>query len=103
MTSQFLYTLDNNIQCNYDYTIYNEKYFSERQFSYIVRILTWRAYRIAGNFRGVLIFIIFVVDLAVAKFSYPRKLMPMVESTMMGVAKNIVHDHGSVANTSQQQ
>ena len=27
------------------YTIYNKKYFSERQFSYIVRFLTWRAFR----------------------------------------------------------
>ena len=27
----------------HSYTIYNEKYFSERQFSYIVRVLTWRA------------------------------------------------------------
>ena len=32
----------------------------------------------AGNFRGVLIFVIFVVDLAVTKFSHPWKLMPMV-------------------------
>ena len=29
----------------------------------------WHAYRMAGNFRGVLIFVIFVVDLAVTKFS----------------------------------
>jgi hypothetical protein len=28
-----------------NYTIYNEKYFSERQFSYIVRVLIWRAWR----------------------------------------------------------
>ena len=35
-------------------------------------------YRMEGNFRGVLIFIIFVVDLAVTKFSHPRKLMPTV-------------------------
>ena len=45
----------------------------------------------AGNFRGVLIFIIFMVDLAVTKFSHPRKLMPtLCESLMMGVATNIV-------------
>ena len=25
------------------YTIYNEKYFSDDQFSYIVRVLSWRA------------------------------------------------------------
>ena len=30
-----------------------------------------RVYRIAGNFCGVLIFVIFVVDLAVTKFSHP--------------------------------
>ena len=35
-------------------------------------------YRMAGNFRGVLIFDIFVVDLAVTKFSHPRKLLPTV-------------------------
>ena len=35
-------------------------------------------YRMAGNFRGVPIFVIFVVDLAVTKFSHPQKLMPMV-------------------------
>ena len=39
-----------------------------------------------------LIFVLFVVDLAVTKFSHPRKLKPTVicESMMMGVAKNIV-------------
>ena len=55
-------------------------------------------YCMVGNFRGVLIFIIFVVDLAVTKFSHPRNLMPtytvdMVlcncKSMMMGVATNI--------------
>ena len=30
----------------------------------------------AGNFCGVLIFVIFVVDLAVINISHPRKLMP---------------------------
>ena len=50
----------------------------------------------AGNFCGVLIFVIFVVDLAVTKFSHSRKLMPTVilyyvcKSMMMGVATNIV-------------
>ena len=29
-------------------------------------------YRMAGNFRGVLIFVIFVIDLAVTKFSHPE-------------------------------
>ena len=49
-------------------------------------------YCIAGNFHGVLIFVTFVVDLAVMKFSHPRKLKPTVicKSMMMGVAKNIV-------------
>ena len=52
-------------------------------------------HRMVGNFRGVLIFVIFVVDLAVTKFSHPRKLMPTVgmvqcESMMMGMATNIV-------------
>ena len=45
-----------------------------------------------GNFHGVLIFVIFVVDLAVTKFSHPQKLIPTVirESMMMGMATNIV-------------
>ena len=43
----------------------------------------------AGNFRGMLIFVIFVVDLAVTKFSHPRKLMPMVICGTMRV-----HDDG---------
>ena len=50
-------------------------------------------YHMAGNLCGVLIFVIFVVDFAVTKFSHPRKLMPTVilrKSVMMGVAKNIV-------------
>ena len=46
----------------------------------------------AGNFRGVLIFVIFVVDWAVTKFSHPHKLIPMMicEFMMMGVATNIM-------------
>ena len=40
---------------------------SETCMSSIISIL-------AGNFRGVLIFFIFVVDLAVMKFSHPRKI-----------------------------
>ena len=41
----------------------------------------------ADNFRGVLIFVIFVVDLAVTKFSHPQKLMPTVTCMQ-------VHDDG---------
>ena len=45
----------------------------------------------AGNFRGVLIFVIFAVDLAVTKFFHPQKLMPkLCKSMMMGAATNIV-------------
>ena len=53
----------------------------------------------AGNFRGVLIFVIFMVDLAVMKFSHPRKLMPTV---IWGV-HDYGHGHkyrGGAANTS---
>ena len=51
-------------------------------------------YCMAGNFRGVLIFVIFMVDLAVTKFP-PTKInaygdMVLCESMMMGVATNIV-------------
>ena len=41
-----------------------------------------------GNFRAVLIFVIFVVDLAVMKISHPRKLMPTVIYIIQ------VHDDG---------
>ena len=37
-------------------------------------------YSMAGNFRGVLFFDIFMVDLAVMKLSHPRKLTPTVTS-----------------------
>ena len=54
-----------------------------------------------GNFRWVLIFVTFVVDLAVTKVFHPRKLMPtmiwLCESMMMAVATNIID---STANTS---
>ena len=33
----------------YYYTIYNEKYFSERPFSHIVRVLTWRAQKMRSS------------------------------------------------------
>ena len=57
----------------------------------------------AGNFRGVLIFVIFVVDLAVTKFSHPRKLIPMVlcESMMMVVATNIMANISIILCSSQ--
>ena len=35
-------------------------------------------YRMAGSFRGVLIFVILMVDLAVMKTSHLQKLMPTV-------------------------
>ena len=63
-------------------------------------------YCMAGNFRGVLIFVIFVVDLAVTKFSHPRKLMPTVtvicESMMTGEATNIVAAQPTLPSISKQ-
>ena len=62
-----------------------------------------------GNFRGVLIFVIFVIDLAVTKFSHPRKLVPTViwyyvyESMMMGVATNIVAARPTLSSVSKLQ
>ena len=57
-----------------------------------------------GNFRGVLIFVIFVVDLAVTKFSHPRKINAYGNM----VLRIRVHDDGRghkhcgcVANTFQ--
>ena len=59
----------------------------------------------ADNFHGVLIFVIFVVDLAVTKFSHPRKLMLTVigESMMMGVATNVVAARPTFYSISKQQ
>ena len=56
----------------------------------------------ADNFRGVLIFVIFMVDLAVTKFFHPRKLMPTVIIIVMRVHDDgRSHKHrGSAANTS---
>ena len=59
-------------------------------------------YRMVGNFRGVLIFVIFVVDLAVTKFSHPRKLV-IGESMMMGVTTNIVAAWPTFYSISKQQ
>ena len=61
----------------------------------------------AGNFHRVLIFVIFMVDLAVTKLFHPRKLMPMViwlcESMMMGVATNTVAAWPTLPSVSKQQ
>ena len=69
------------------------------------RLYSYYAYRMAGNFRGVLIFVIFVVNLAVTKFFHPRKLMPTVicESMMMGVATNIVAARPTLPRFNKQQ
>ena len=62
-----------------------------------------------GNFRGVLMFVIFVVDLAVTKFSHLRKLMPTVimvlriRAMVMGVATNIVAAQPTLSSVSKQQ
>ena len=59
-------------------------------------------YRMAGNFCGVLIFVIFVVDLAVTKFSHPRILMPMGDMVVCDRKSGRGHKHrGSTANSSQ--
>ena len=67
-------------------------------------------YRMAGNFCGVLIFAIFVVDLAVTKFSHPQILMPIgdmvvcdCESMMMGVATNTVAARPTLLSVNKQQ
>ena len=57
-----------------------------------------------GNFRGVLIFVIFVVDSAVTKFSHPQKLVPHAysNSDMRVYDDGRGNKHrGSAANTSQ--
>ena len=60
----------------------------------------------AGNFRGVLIFVIFVVDLESRNFP-PTKInaygdMVLCESTMMGVATNIVAVRPTLSSISKQ-
>ena len=49
-----------------------------------VELLSTVSIHIADNFRRVLIFIIFVVDLAVTKFYHPRKLlMPKIDRVVV--------------------
>ena len=55
----------------------------------------------AGNFRGVLIFVIFVVDLTVTKFSHPQKIMPC-KSMIKGMATNIVVARPTLPSISKQ-
>ena len=52
------------------------------------------------NFRGVLIFVIFMVDLAIMKFSHPQKLMPTVIWQVHDDGRGHIH-RGSAANASQ--
>ena len=42
---------------------------------HVIIIITLITYRIAGNFRGMLIFVIFVTAVAVMKFCTPRKFV----------------------------
>ena len=56
----------------------------------------------AGDFHGVLIFIIFVIDLAVTKFSWVM-LAVICESMMMDVATNIVAARPTLSSISKQQ
>ena len=54
----------------------------------------------AGNFRGVLILVIVMIDLAVMKFSHPRKLMPTVIWYYASPCDGRGHKHrGSAANS----
>ena len=73
--------------------------------SMVISMLLNASYHMAGNFCRVLIFAIFVVDLAVTKFSHPQKLMLTVidESMIMGVATNIVAAWPTLPNISKQQ
>ena len=78
---------------------------ANKKFDPFVQTGYWtpRTYRIAGNFRGVLILVIFVVDLAVMKFCHPRKLVPHAysNSDMRVYDGGRGHKHrGSAANTS---
>ena len=62
----------------------------------------------AGSFRGVLIFVIFVVDLESRNFpptkinAYVDNIMVLCESTMMGVATNIVAARPTLSSISKQ-
>ena len=75
-----------------------------------VHIIMPDQYRnMADNFRGVLIFVIFTVNLAVTKSSHaPMKInayddMVLCESMMMGVAINVVAARPTLSSVSKQQ
>ena len=55
----------------------------------------------AGNFSGVLISVIFVVDLVVTKFSHPRILMPTVTCMQVHDDERGQKHCGSAGNTFQ--
>ena len=58
------------------------------------------SYRIAGNFRGVLIFVIFVTYVAVTKFCTPRKFAIVGKGRQTKSRRECAHDrnrtHGSI-------
>ena len=62
------------------------------------------AYRIAGNFRGVLIFVIFVTDVAVTKICTPRKFAIVGKGCQTKSRRQCAYDrdrtHGSISGIS---
>ena len=62
----------------------------------------YHEYRMAGNFRGVLISVIFVIDLTVTKFSHPTKINAYGDMRVRDDGRGHKH-RGSAANTSQYQ
>ena len=60
-------------------------------------------YRIAGNFRGVLIFVIFVTDAAVTKSCTPRKFAIVGKGRQTKSRRECAHNrdrtHGSISGS----
>ena len=71
-----------------------------------MNINAWLAsyYRIAGNFRGVLIFVIFVTDIAVTKFYTLRKFAVVGKGRQTKSRRECAHyrdrTHGSISGIS---
>ena len=58
------------------------------------------SYRIAGNFRGVLIFVIFVTAVAFKKFCTPRKFAAVGKGRQAKSRRDRHRTHGSISGIS---
>ena len=63
-------------------------------------LLIAHCYRIAGNFRGVLIFVIFVTAVAITKFCTPRKFATVGKVVTRKVAVIVIERMDSISGIS---